>query len=343
MEFKILNWNIAGSCYLEADEDGRAKIRAEINTELKSLVGKHKPHVVTLQEIIRYGSTPGDANNIIDELDGYKYFPFPLIDSQRLSCPIKWARYKQNGNWARDTFFAQGNAIILRDDILSFPIMSLPTCGHDIWQAEDHFIEQVHLESGLYFGDRGTEPRAVQVVHLIFDSPTSPNKPIDIFVVNVHLTTLKMEREGIPEIDSKGSRVRKEQLDVIFEGIISRYMAWRQKGYDKQSQRKDRLPPIWIISGDFNFTPESEEYELIERMNFIDVIPSKGTGTKSRGRGKPATITVDYIFAGPKFVSLDPLITSSAIVNNQVCRDAKVSDHYPMIANIPVDIRALDA
>ena len=55
------------------------------------------------------------------------------------------------------------------------------------------------MDSGLYFGDRNTEPRAALVSHFIYDSgpSTGDPKPLDIFVVNLHLTTLMMEREGV--------------------------------------------------------------------------------------------------------------------------------------------------
>ena len=121
---------------------------------------------------------------------------------------------------------------------------------------------------------------------------------------------------------------------------------WKQQGFtvrSKQREMKDgetynRYNPVWILAGDFNFTPESEEYGTIQRMNFIDVVPNKETGTKAKGAGKPATLTVDYIFAGPKFISLDPIITSDGIRNNNVEYTVECSDHYPMYAKIPITI-----
>ena len=123
------------------------------------------------------------------------------------------------------------------------------------------------MEYGLYFGDRNTEPRAALVGHLIYDPeieqsiPRGKCKAQDIFIVNVHLTTLAMEREGIPEIDARAAAIRRNQLDVIFNGIVSRYNTWRQEGYPERGQRRtsepgetfERHPPIWILVGDFNF------------------------------------------------------------------------------------------
>jgi len=202
-------------------------------------------------------------------------------------------------------------------------------------------VEKVALESGLYFGDRDTEPRAALVAHFVF-SPGS--KPLDIFVVNVHLTTLTMEREGVPKIDRGATEARLAQLDIIFDGIVSRYNSWRRGGFRERGKLRqpkdwesfDRCEPVWILAGDFNSTPESLEYKAVRQVNFLDVVPAKGAGTKAPGAGKQATLTLDYIFAGPAFLALDPLIVEAGITGNSVCQDIRVSDHLPMIATIPV-------
>lgn len=348
MDFTILNWNIGGAKYLELKEDERNKFWDVLNKELKGLVHKHTPHVFTLQEIVRYGTSSQDAEDIVDRIEGYRYYSFTLIDTDRLSSKAKWNKVKRAGGWGQDSYFAQGNAMLLRDDILHSPVWALPARLHNFTKTR-HFIEQVNLESGLYFGDRDTEPRSALVTHLVFN-PKSPNEdPLDIFVVNLHLTTLMMEREGVPEVDMKASRIRMGQLDVIFSGIVSRYNIWKQQGFPERGEHRQpesgetfkRHQPVWILAGDFNFTPESMEYETIKKMNFIDVHPNKGTGTKAKGKGKLATLTVDYIFAGPKFISLDPLITDHAILRNgPPDYSVKVSDHYPLFATIPLAIVA---
>ena len=101
---------------------------------------------------------------------------------------------------------------------------------------------------------------------------------MDIFVVNLHLTTLMMEREGVPETDALASRTRQAQLETVFYGIISTYNSWRRNGYRDRGDRRDEDPtetfmrysPVWILAGDFNFTEESQEYAFMKRMNFID-------------------------------------------------------------------------
>lgn len=348
MDFKILNWNIGGARFLKEKRLKRQETRKQLNSELRALIRRHSPDVVTLQEIVRYGKSKDHAEDIIDPPRSYRYFSFPLIDSDRLSSEAKWNSIKDLGGWPDDTFFAQGNAMLFKSDVPHFPVWDLSTARQKRRGEKRHFIEQVNLESGLYFGARNSEPRAALVAHFIYGPKTRHGKSLDIFVVNLHLTTLMMEREGIPEIDVEASRIRLAQLDVIFSGIVSRYNKWKRQGYSIRGKPRRKGPgetykryePVWILAGDFNFTPKSVEYRTIERMNFIDAVPNKGSGTKAKGAGKRPTLVVDYVFAGSKFISLDPLIIEDEIQNNGVDHDAKGSDHYPMFAKIPLTIPA---
>lgn len=352
LKFTILNWNIGGAKLLEKKtRKERDHVREELNGHLRHMIAAHRPRpdVVTLQEIVQYQEPNHDLVDLIDSIEGYKYFPVPLIDSKIYSSKAKWNKVKAASDWDANTFFAQGNGILMRGDAPCFPVWDLSKLGQPA-QTDRNFIEKVSLESGLYFGDRNTEPRAALVAHFILDPDVEPGakledrKPQDIFVVNLHLTTLMMEREGIPEIDARAARIRLDQLDTIFTGIVSRYNSWRQQKYPERESTRTPLPsetflrhpPIWIFAGDFNFTIESEEYALIKRFNFIDVVPLKGRGTKASGYGNPATLTLDYVFAGPKFIALDPLITESDIADNAVNHDVASSDHFPMFATISI-------
>ena len=347
MEFTILNWNIGGAKYLEEKRDKREATREQLNFELRQLISWYgRPQVVTLQEIVRYREPGEDMKDLIDPIPGYRYHPFPLIDSDRLSSKAKWNKVKENGGWDEGTFFAQGNAMLFRDDLPHFPVWDLSRSSKDVPTVERHYVEQVNLESGLYFGDRNTEPRAVLVAHFILESPGRKGKPLDIFVINLHLTTLMMEREGIPEIDLTASRIRLRQLDVIFQGIISRYNMWKRQGFPERGKRRrpakfqtfTRHEPVWILAGDFNFTPASVEYESIMKMNFLDVVLKKGSGTKSSGPGNPPTLTLDYVLAGPNFLAFNPVITGVETLNNCVDIRTKGSDHYPLYAKIPLTL-----
>ncbi|HTW91430.1 MAG TPA: endonuclease/exonuclease/phosphatase family protein [bacterium] len=358
--FSIIDWNIGGARYLEKADD-RDDVRRHLNQDLQSLIhseerGHHGlPHVIALQEIVQYREPGMELVDLIDTklFPRYNYYPFPLIDSDRLSSKGKWNKVQKLGGWRKGTYFAQGNAFLVRNDTPHCPVWDLSRPGRWPRRADGperprHYIEQVDLQSGLYFGTRDTEPRAALVAHFILDSTGCGGKPLDVFVVNLHLTTLTMEREGIPEIDVRASQIRLAQLRVVFDGIVSRYNTWAREGFTDRGKKRrperhetlNRCNPVWILVGDFNFTESSEEYEWIGRMNFLDAIPDKHGGTKSRGVGSVATTTLDYIFAGPKFISFNPVIAQQAVERGLVEHRIEDSDHFPCLAAIPLDVPA---
>jgi endonuclease/exonuclease/phosphatase family metal-dependent hydrolase len=357
MQFKILNWNIGGAKFLEEERDKRKVTREMTNKSLASLIKKFDPDVVTLQEIVQYQEDGHEKFDLIDEIGGYMYFPTILIDTKLVSSKAKWRKLYRNNKWRKDTYFGQGNAYLLKEGSPAFPVWDLSNLDQKSQIDRDKpFVEHVHLDSGLYFGDRNTEPRAALVMHLIYD-PSSQGtnesvaaRPLDIFVVNVHLTTLMKEREGVPEIDIQASELRLGQLDIVFNGIVSRYNSWRRDGYPERTKSREpaetetfkRHSPVWILAGDFNFTEESDEYMYIKKRYFIDSVPDAGrktlhgVGTKAKGARNNPTLTLDYVFAGPKFVSLDPVIEEVGLGQNRVIHDHefRCSDHYPVMSTI---------
>jgi hypothetical protein len=68
MEFKILNWNVARAKYLEGPPEERERFRDKLNDELRTLIRMYDPHVVTLQEIVKYVQKTTD---IIDPPGGF--------------------------------------------------------------------------------------------------------------------------------------------------------------------------------------------------------------------------------------------------------------------------------
>lgn len=348
---KIINWNVGGAKFFEQkSQQEKIEFRKNINEALKQLIRRHsKPHIITLQEIVEYERPGEKRENIIITPDGYSYHSCILIDTDRHPYASKWKKVRKKGEWPLDTKFGQGNAILWRDDMQNFPIFHVPAMH--IKATKNKHVEDVILMTGIYFGTRDTEPRAALVAHFMITKDLKTkrplNKPLDIFVVNLHLTTLTSEREGIPDIDKKASNMRLKQLDIILDGIVSRYNIWRNRGYrfrddlrePESTEEFDRHPPVWVIAGDFNFTPESLEYARIKRLNFVDVCPNKGLGTKGSGFGSDATLTCDYIFAGPKYIALDPMILNNAIEANPIPDyEIRVSDHYPLCAKIPLSI-----
>ncbi len=397
MNIRVLNWNIGGAKFLEKKvRSEREAVRKELNLALLELIRHYDPDVITLQEIVRY-KQPNDPDvvDLVDKVTGYQYYSFPLIDSLLFSSQAKWNKVRDGSDWHPHTYFAQGNGMLFRKNARLFPVWDLSHLGeespgelrasflkqfHDnsesgcvtpdaeLLRAEMHairdkkyLIEHIHLDSGLYFGDRDTEPRAALVAHLIVDPvdhgacrsggpPLAEQRPLDIFIVNLHLVTIMKERVGIPSVDQQAVRMRRAQLDIVFDGIVSRYNSWAADGYPQRGQKRspedcetfERRKPVWILCGDFNFTQDSEEYDFIKRRNFIDTTPTwnrrtlHGEGTKAKGAGNSPTLTLDYIFAGPRFIALDPIFGEAGIAHNVVDHGVRVSDHYPVFSNLPM-------
>jgi endonuclease/exonuclease/phosphatase family metal-dependent hydrolase len=326
IRIKILNWNAAGAKFLERAKAKREEFKREMNRQLQRLSEDHGPDFMVLQETARYGniSCPED---LIDPPLGYYYKTSIAIDTEKQTHPSKWKRFRERGRWASDAYLAQGYGILWRQEIHHCPIWDFtPRLGPDIQ------VEEVHLDTGLYTGDRSTEPRLAVVAHFVLFGPDEV--PLDIFIVNLHLTTLKGEREGLPERDDLGSRIRRAQIDTVLHGIVSRYNEWRAQTETGAS----RMPAMWVLAGDFNCTPDSPEIAKLSRMNFLDLNPHKGTGTKAKGLAPSgATIAVDYVFAGPKYVALSPYITKRLIeANPKPLYTVAVSDHFPLIAELPI-------
>jgi endonuclease/exonuclease/phosphatase family metal-dependent hydrolase len=368
---KILNWNVGGAKYLELKSkkprphspgqefECREEYREAFNHALRGLLREQgRPHVVCLQEIVQYDesgrSAPRHRKQIIDSIEGYTYYPRTLIDTEQFGAGAKWVKVMANGGWGHDPqpFFAQGNAFLVRDDCQYFPMWSLPK--RDVTRATypacidaqrrlRSGIERVDLHPGLYFGDRNTEPRAAFVLHLVLWP--EEGGVLDVFVVNLHLTTLKGEREGIPDVDEKASEIRLNQLKVVIDNCVSQYNSWRGNGYklrenlghlNARLDTTERHNPVWVLAGDFNFTRESAEYVYLTRRNFVDIVAPDPT--KAAGLGKDPTIALDYVFAGPRYYSVKPRPSEDDLRWNKVVvnEELRVSDHYPIVATVPI-------
>jgi len=366
-ELKIVNWNIGGAKYLElrneplGGESPRQIFKQKLGDALNELIRRHRPHIVTLQEIVEYeenGVYKKPESVLPVPFKDYDFYPSILIDTRRHSHQGKWDKVRKLGGWRKkNVYFGQGNGILIKKGLNKFPLFSLPTAklSYRKWRTDDglatspevtstEFVEVIPLEPGLYFGARDTEPRAASVIHLVFEREKTPQ---DIFIINAHLTTLTLEREGVPSVDREASEKRLRQLSTIFDDIISRYNRWAKEKYTvrgKVVKRPStetiiRHPAVWIAAGDFNFTPESEEYAYVKRRNFLDLVENHGLGTKASGLGKDPTLTVDYIFAGPLFEVIDPHKIKPSLNGNVVQFDdlTSVSDHFPVCIKLPFD------
>jgi endonuclease/exonuclease/phosphatase family metal-dependent hydrolase len=332
---RIITWNIGGAKFLGLPEGntqqiGRQIFSQELNKAIRKLCEDHRPDFVVLQEIVKYGD-PARPQDLLKKVPGYHYDASIAIDTANHSHPTKWEKYIKKGDWSLNTYLAQGYGILWRENIEHASIWDFtPHLGPKIEK------EIVHLDTGLFTGNRDTEPRLAVVTHFIIQTQGSP---LDIFIINLHLTTLKGEREGSPNKDNDASKTRQGQIDIVMNGIVSRYNEWMRENLQKHGL--DRQPAIWILAGDFNCMPNSPELGSIQRMNFIDLNPNKGSGTKGKGvLLKKATITLDYIFAGPAYYALDPYFVRKEIEGNPTpFTQYRVSDHFPVFAEVPIVVR----
>ena len=353
-------------------EFSREAFSKELDNTLGRFIADHNtPPIITLQEVAQF-EEKGDYKQpkyVFSIPTDYEIIPTILIDTRRHSHQGKWNIVRNQGEWDTSVispFFGQGNAFLVHKNIKNymFPMMALPKAGVTFseWEGQanasigelerEATAEEILLQQGLYFGNRDTEPRAASVCH--FCVPIQNNdqggsnaaQPLDIFIVNVHLTTLTHEREGIPSIDIKATNCRFSQLDVIFDGIISRYNKWRKSGYQVRGdvnltsvETNKRRSPIWIITGDFNFTPKSAGYRRIIDNNFIDLIKDHDAfpGSKASGLGKRASLTLDYVFLGPLFESINQNRIKDTLVHNWIGKNQQASDHFPVGVSIPFD------
>ena len=347
---QILNWNIAGAKYLDLPAgDGantRGEFRDKLNKGLAHQIAATQPHVVTLQELVKY-SDSGDeehAECVIDVPSGYIFYRRWLISTNLQSAERKWVNVRTRGGWSPAAYFAQGNGFLVRDTLKIARLHERPLSGYAPPKVESA-AERVDLGPGLYFGTRDTEPRSADIIHLILTSldpmdsragePNRLRKPLDVFIMNAHLTTLSGEREGKPETDELATEKRLPQLEIILKQAVSKYNTVYPVLFDDETRHQ----PIWVVAGDFNFTPSSVEYHrMISPGGFVDLVPDKKLGTKTSRLGRRPTLTLDYVFAATEFVSLDHEYLYAHINNNRVIYDefVKVSDHFPLAATLPI-------
>jgi endonuclease/exonuclease/phosphatase family metal-dependent hydrolase len=332
VNIKVLTWNISGAEFLKLKDNAeRLKFKRELNSELRSIIDSEHPDFITLQQVVRYGN-PSNPEDLVEVPKGY-YCKYSIsLDNKRQSHPNKWKQIYQAGCWSRDDYLAVGYGLLWSEDI--------PHCS--IWGRGDYKynsdipVEDAHLNTGLYGGNRDTEPRLAMVSHFIIQAE---GNPLDLYLINLHLTILKGENEEIPERDSIGSRIRLTQIDTVLNEIISRCNEWQ---YNTTADDSGKLA-IWVLAGDFNCVPQSHEVAKIQSMGFLDLNPNKGTGTRANVPGQAATVTLDYIFAGPQYASTTPYIIREQFKNNpKPIYKVAIVNHFPLLAKLALSVESTD-
>ncbi len=329
-EVRLATHNVAGNSFITVSAEARGDLRRRFNSELASWIARHQPHVVLLQEIVQYQESEDHPMvHLVEPPDGYYYRPSIILDSGTSATghhPKKWAPIRQAGGWDERARFGQGNGLLFRRDLLHAPLWDVSRSAARV--GPDLDCEEVALDSGLFTGDRDTEPRRATVARFIVDG-------FNVIFCNTHLSTLKRERECFPERDAAGSALRSAQVQLILNGIVSRWNEFRasQPSYE----HGDRA--IFILGGDLNATPLSPELASIRRF-FVDLNPDKGNGTKrSRsGSGMHDGLVVDYLLAGVCHHSLDPerVEMHARASSPPPLEEVELSDHRPLVASVPL-------
>lgn len=149
-------------------------------------------------------------------------------------------------------------------------------------------------------------------------------KDSDTFrVFNVHLQSLKFTPGNLnylenPSLETKQDIKRtKSLLAKLKNGFIQRKLQ-----ADRVALEIEKSPYPVIVCGDFNDVPNSYAYGRI-RGDLQDVFVKKGVGLGRTFSGIAPTLRIDNIFTSKAFT-----------VNQFLLVDKKLSDHFPLIADI---------
>jgi len=381
-EINVMSWNIAGakmfnhldyppdhaaSSYVEAYYNAWRQIVRDLLPT--SADGSKYPDIILLQECIGFRDTRAEPSGrwesgkrILQQIfRGYECFFFPALSSRTHLHPGKWKKFQLGSirNFIPDYVEAQqGYGICIRD----------PSALRKLWvQEEDKSqmsrhsdlpgsdfelcFEVVNAVPGLYLGSRDTEPRLMVMGRIKMGSPETVERYVNL--VNVHLTTLRGERTGIPSINREAQNMRLQQIDLLVNRIVSAY-----QGADKhripRPKGEQGKEDIWILGGDFNALPGSREIKELREAGFIDghdaskrkIIDPGGShhdlpGTKwsleDPGR-RP--IVVDYIFCGLEHTSFSPgqvdISDSQSPFRPQFAGTDLASDHAVLFASFKI-------
>ena len=309
--FRVGTWNIGGLTFLRDLKKSRDVLNEEI--AVLCLNESEGLDVLLLQEL-----TSEDGEPILQPPKGYRLGREIVIDSKHHAHPRKWRELLRKQK-RPTTVLSQGNAILWKTGLEHGSLWE-PDVSHTSKELKP---EIVRLDTGIYTGSRDSEPRIAMVTRF-------RKAGRHIIVVNLHLTTLEHEREGTVERDAAGSAVRTRQVRLVLDGIVSTYNAWwRESGYSARLGE-----PIWILGGDLNGIPESDEVTMLTRARFFDLCRAKEFGTKRKHNGARAELTLDYLFAGVVHHGISEHV--APMMNVPPLYAFRSSDHYPIFSEIEI-------
>jgi endonuclease/exonuclease/phosphatase family metal-dependent hydrolase len=323
----IASWNVAGTYFLKLSKKKRVQQRLLYNKQLSQLISKSQPDIILLQEVVRYEEKSKHIDNLFEIPENYYYQFSVSIDTLKNCYPPLWNKIRKAGEWSDKTYLSHGLGILWKKKLKHSSLWSI--AENKLISGPELEKETVRFESGLFSGNRDTEPRMALVSRFHIAGQ-------DLFIVNFHLTTLKGEREGFPERDQYGRHIRISQIDTILNGIISRLNNDRKLHSEKK--HKELKPGLWLLAGDLNATINSAEVLKFTQNNFARICSDKASKrpTNIEFKAKKATIKVDYIFAGPLYYACQPSEIKKAKASYNVIYDLDISDHYPIVAKFPL-------
>jgi len=337
MEISIMSWNMAGAKLFEQLDSKPHPVAGSYTAAFRktwedSIGGwlqtpdQDKPDIILLQECIGFDDMSASPSgrwqtgrDILREIfSGYQCYFFPAVTSHSNPHPGKWNRYTETGDVTNyipaHVDVQQGYGICIRNGISSrklwVPWADPENVPPDADRVDTDCVscfEPISITTGLYLGQRDTEPRLVIMGRVKLESDGESRY---LNFLNIHLNTLSGEREGNVRLNRRAGASRLQQIELILDNIVSAYQEttrYRMPAGIQQSQRD-----IWVIGGDFNTTPDSDEINMIRQSGFIDAIPDKRIedenpdsalhnkiGSKwSLLDSQTPAINVDYIFCG---------------------------------------------
>ena len=331
-----------------------------MNRALDDLIAKYRPDVIALQEIAECTLDRGVVCAPLFAIPtGYRYLRCMLVDSAGHPLADKWRRVRERGQWPPQARLKQGNGFLIRDSTPVFPPTALPRAGvpYDDWEAQvlgsqhlgfsgESLTAVAHLDSGFYLGDRETEPRAAIVLHIVMNcAPVPANRNVlDVFVANVHLTRTISEGTPSTEAQRAASEIRRGQMRVLLDKLVSRYDAWRSDGYRVRGQRRafgpkesgQRTPPLWVLLGDFNFSLGSIEHELLSSAGFVALA---GANRREETPGESCSANagaVDHVFVRSQDAAAHPdeAVTEASGWVRPCNEFDGISDHCPVLCQL---------
>ncbi len=142
-------------------------------------------------------------------------------------------------------------------------------------------------------------------------------------VFNIHLQSLKFSPGNMQYIDNP--TIKSDDDIEKSKNIIGKFKAGflkRQAQADRVREEINKSPYPVIVCGDFNDVPNSYAYETIGN-GLQNAFEKKGTGLGRTFSGIAPTLRIDNIFVDPQYQ-----------VNQYVRISKKLSDHFPIIADI---------